>query len=85
MLAVYAATRNLYSYVPMAIGSLLEHNPTWKVIFYCEDDELDFIKDPRIEVRNVSTIPEFLEKNNPNLHTPYSFFCVIRCYLPKLL
>lgn len=55
------------------------------MILYCEDDELDNIKDSRVEIRNISTIPKFLEDDNPNVTCRFGPFALIRCYLPKLL
>ena len=85
MLAVYAATRNLYWYLPTTVGSLLKHNPSWRVIVFCEDDEIDILKDPRVSFMNMNTIGFPLDENNPNMKTQYSSFSLIRCYLSKFL
>jgi lipopolysaccharide biosynthesis glycosyltransferase len=85
MLAVYAATRNLYWYLPTTVGSLLKHNPNWRVIVFCEDDEIDSLKDPRVSFMKMHTIGFPLDEDNPNMKTKYSSFTLVRCYLSKFL
>ena len=67
MLVVYAATRNLYQYLPMAVGSLLRHNPNWKVLIYCEDDSIDTLQDDRVFFANVNNLTLPISKDNPNM------------------
>lgn len=85
MLAVYAATKNLYWYLPTTIGSLLRHNPDWKVLVCCEDDEIDTLKDPRVFFINMNNIKIPISNDNPNANTIFSSFTLVRCYLPRLL
>lgn len=85
MLAVYASTRNLYQYLPMTIGSLLRHNPDWRVLIYCEDDEIESLKDPRVSFVNVNGLKLFDGIKEENLSTHFGTFTLIRCFLPSLL
>lgn len=85
MLAVYAATRNLYWYLPTTIGSLLRHNPDWRVLVYCEDDAIDTLDDPRVSFVNMNNVETLIKNNNPNANTHFGPFTLIRCYLPKFL
>ena len=43
-IAVYAATRNMYKYLPMTIGSLLRSNPKTCVLVIAEDEWRDGLK-----------------------------------------
>jgi UDP-glucose:(glucosyl)LPS alpha-1,3-glucosyltransferase len=85
MLAAYGATKNLYWYLPTAIGSLLRHNPDWRVIVYCEDDEIETLKDPRITIVNINTVEFPFDKNSHNMNVHFTYMALLRCLLPQLL
>lgn len=57
----YCATRNIYYKLPTAINSVLQNNPNIDKIFcILEDDALDIIKHPRVEIinsKNLNIIP----------------------------
>lgn len=85
MLAVYAATKNLYWYLPTTIGSLLRHNPTWRVLVYCEDDNIETLNDPRVTIVNINTVNFPIDKDNANMNTHFTYMTILRCLLPRLL
>lgn len=85
MLAVYGATKNLYWYLPTAIGSLLRHNPDWRVIVYCEDDEIETLNDPRITIVNINKVNFPFDKDGHNMNVHFTYMALLRCLLPQLL
>ena len=81
----YASNRKLYPYLPMAINSLLKHNPEAQVLVYCEDDNIKTLHHPQVKIINIDTIPDFLPKDAPNLNTQFTKFALIRCYFTEIL
>lgn len=59
MVFLYALNRKLYDELPMSLNSLLINNPKAKVYVMCEDDEISFIKDPRVTFLNINNYPKF--------------------------
>lgn len=59
MVVLYALNRKLYDELPMSLNSLLINNPEVKVYIMCEDDEISFIKDPRVTFMNINNYPKF--------------------------
>ena len=84
-IVVYATTRNMYKYLPMAIGSLLKYNPDVKVLVIAEDDYIDTINDSRITLLNYHRLPQWLDPQGPNYNTCWTYMALIRLFLPKLL
>lgn len=81
----YASNKTLYPYLPMAINSLLKHNPKANVIVYCEDDEIETIQHPQVTIININTIPKFVPDGAPNAMTHFTKFSLIRCYFTEIL
>lgn len=81
----YACNRAFYQWMPMAVGSLLRHNPDAQVIIYAEDDEIPEIKHSHVKIINIDTIPNFISEDAPNAKTKFTKFSLVRCYFPKIL
>lgn len=82
---VYGATRNMYKYLPMAIGSLLEYNPDASVLVIAEDDYIDTIQHPQVRVVNYSLISEYLDPNGPNFHGHFTYMSLVRLCMSKFI
>lgn len=85
-IAVYAATRNMYKYLPMTIGSLLRSNPKTCVLVIAEDEYIDTLQHP-----NVVIIPfhpycsKLLDEKGPNYNSHWTHMTLARLCLPKIL
>lgn len=82
---VYAATRELYKYLPMAIGSLLEYNPDASVLVIAEDSYIDTIIDNRVRVLDYKYISKYLNPNGPNFNGHFTYMSLIRLALSKFI
>lgn len=83
MTVVYAASRNLYAYLPMAYMSLLKHNPDAQVICLIEDDELPYDTPENVRCVNVSGQTWFGE-DCPNIRTNFTYLSLMRVCYTKL-
>lgn len=82
---VYSATRNLYKYLPMAIGSVFEYNPDATVLVIAEDSYIDSLEDKRIKVINYNNISEYLDPNGPNFGGHFTYMTLVRLCLSKFI
>ena len=82
MQVVYAATRNLYSYMLPAVCSLLEHNPDACVWILAEDDDLDFLPE-QCKVINVID-QQYFPEGSPNYRNDYSYMVLLRAAYSKI-
>ena len=62
---VYAADRQIYKWLPLAVNSLFKNNPDCKVYIICEDDNIDLLKDSRITFINTYHRPSFIKPGAP--------------------
>jgi len=81
----YACNRAFYQWMPMAVGSLLRHNPDAQVLIYAEDDKIPEIKHSHVQIININSIPQFVPDDSPNATTKFTKFALVRCYFPKIL
>ena len=78
---VYAATRNLYPWLRLAILSLLDHNSPAMIYVLAEDDALPFEIDAPHKVINVSE-QQYFDMNGPNAKSIYTYMAMMRlCYV----
>lgn len=82
---VYAATRKLYKYLPMAIGSLFRYNPDAFVLVIAEDSYIDTLEDHRVTIVNYKDLPEFLDPNGPNFKGHFTYMSLVRLFLSKII
>lgn len=82
--AVYAASRNLYPYLPASVTSLLEHNPDARVWLLVEDDALPYELPGNVEVVNVSGQKFFSPGTCRNWRTGFTYLALIRSAYAKL-
>ena len=83
MIVVYAASRNLYPWLPMAYMSLLKHNPEAAVICLIEDDELPYEVPGNVGTVNVSG-QEWFGEDCPNIKTNFTYLSLMRVCYTKL-
>jgi len=83
MIVVYAASRNLYSVLPMAYMSLLKHDPEAWVICLIEDDELPYDVPVNVGTVNVSNQAWF-GPDCPNIRTAFTYLSLMRVCYTKL-
>lgn len=85
-IVVYASTRNMYQYLPMAIGSLLRHNPDAYALVIAEDAYIDSINHPQVTVIPFEPyISHYFKKDGPNFNTHWTYMSLVRLCLPKIL
>lgn len=86
MIAVYASDRKWYKHLPTAIGSLLVHHPDAFVYIIAEDDTIECIKRKKnIKIINKNNYPNFINPNHPNANSHWTIFCLMRCFLTKMI
>lgn len=78
-------TRNWYIYLVTVLYALFKHNKVEKVYLFIEDDDIPYIKNPKIEFINVNKLPEYVKPTSPNYNTQYSKVSYLRCYFSKIL
>jgi lipopolysaccharide biosynthesis glycosyltransferase len=83
MIVVYAASRNLYLWLPMAYMSLLKHNPEAAVVCLIEDDELPYEVPGNVGTVNVSG-QEWFGEDCPNIRTSFTYLSLMRVCYTKL-
>jgi len=83
MIVVYAASRNLYPWLPMAYMSLLKHNPEAAVVCLIEDDELPYEVPWNVGTVNVSG-QEWFGEDCPNIRTSFTYLSLMRVCYTKL-
>jgi len=81
----YASDRNLYKYLPMAINSLLMHNPDARVYVFAEDDEIESLRHPNVTVIKDTVFDGMIKETSPqfNYYLPRATFA--RLWLAKVL
>ena len=82
--AVYCATRNLYADMIPAVKSLLHNSDVDKVYFLIEDDKFPYPIPDVIETINVAD-QKIFRKNGPNYNSYWTWMCLMRCALAKVL
>jgi lipopolysaccharide biosynthesis glycosyltransferase len=65
MTVVYASDAKLYGYLPMAIHSLLVHNPDAKVYVFADDDAVDGLDHPNVTVINSHIYDSYILPTSP--------------------
>lgn len=85
MIIAMCCTRNWYIYLQTELYALFKHNKVKKVYLFIEDDEIEYLKDDRIEFINVNKLPEYIKETSPNYNTKYSKLSYLRCYFSKIL
>jgi len=82
---VYASDQRLYQYLPMAINSLLIHNPDAKVYVFADDDKIDVLSPDKATIINSSVAKHYIKETSPqyNYYLPAATF--IRLWLADLL
>ena len=85
MIVAICCTRNWYIYLLTELYALFKNNTVEKVYLFIEDDEINYLKDSRIEFINVNKIPKYIKETSPNYNTKYSKMSYIRCYFSKIL
>ena len=80
MIAVYAATRNLYPYLKVAISSLLAFHKDARVIVLAEDDSIGL----PVEVINVSS-QNYYRADGPNMNSIFTYMAAMRLLYVDLL
>ena len=83
MHAIYAASRNLYPYLPAAYMSFIESNPDSQVWLFIEDDELPYKTPENVECVNCSK-QKFWGKDCVNITTGYTYLSLMRATYAKL-
>lgn len=83
MIAVYAASRNLYPWLPMAYMSFLRHNPEAAVVCLIEDDELPYEVPGNVGFVNVSNQAWF-GPECVNIKTAFTYLSLLRVCYTKL-
>lgn len=85
MTIVYCANRKIYSQLPTTINSLLTNNPNvGKIYLLIEDDELEIVRHPKIEIINVNQF-DFLIRDGFNCNNKFTYMAMTRCFLSKIL
>lgn len=80
MIVAYAASRNLYPFLPMAYMSLLKHDPDAAVVCLIEDDELPYEVPQNVRAVNVSNQKWFGE-DCANIKSRFTYLSLMRvCY-----
>lgn len=85
MIIAICSTRNWYIYLATELYALFKHNEIAKVYLFIEDDEINYIKDNRIQFINVNKLEKYIKRYSPNYKTKYSQMSYIRCYFSKIL
>lgn len=83
MIVVYAASRNLYPYLPAAYQSLLRHNQGTEVYLFIEDDALPYRTPSCVHCVNCSK-QKFFRSDGPNMKSPYTYLSLLRVCYTKL-
>lgn len=83
MIVVYCSDKNLYEILPTAIRSLLAHNDVEKIYCILEDDYLDSLQNPKIEIINMHKCD--LPTCTLNASGRYPYAAMIRCFLDLIL
>lgn len=83
MIVVYAASRNLYPWLPMAYMSLLKHNPDAAVVCLIEDDALPYEVPGNVGTVNVSG-QEWFGEDCINIKTNFTYLSLMRVCYTKL-
>lgn len=86
MTVVYCADRPLYPILPTVINSLLKNNDQNidKIYVFIEDDEIPYIKHPKIEFINCNNY-DFILKEGMNISKRFPYMATVRLYLSKIL
>lgn len=83
MIVVYAASRNLYPWLPMAYMSLLRHNPEAAVVCLIEDDALPYEVPGNVGTVNVSG-QKWFGPDCVNIKTDFTYLSLMRVCYTKL-
>lgn len=85
MKVVYAANRAIYKYLPTAVNSLLLNNKNVeKIYLLIEDDELETVRHPKIEIINVNNY-DFIVRSGFNCTRKFPYMAMVRCFLASIL
>lgn len=88
MVIVYAATRNLYPYLPEIMQSLVDTNRDYlrEVVLFAEDDAIPYKLPCSVRVINVASRKEDVQKpNGPNADSIFSWMAFVRLLYCELL
>lgn len=83
MIVVYAASRNLYPWLPMAYMSMIRHNPDAAAVCLIEDDELPYEVPRNVGTVNVSNQAWF-GADCVNIKTNFTYLSLMRVCYTKL-
>lgn len=83
--AVYASDKNLYKYLPMAINSLLMHNPDAKVYVFADDDEIFGLDHPNITVINSHIYDSYILSTSPQYQYYLPSATFVRLWIAETL
>jgi lipopolysaccharide biosynthesis glycosyltransferase len=79
------ANRDLYPYLPTTINSILISNPNLeKLYLFIEDDELETIKNSKIEFININKYNDLIIREGSNCENQFTFMAMVRCYFPVI-
>ena len=83
-IAVYSTTANTFDFLRPSLKSLYFNSDVDKVILITDTDDIpeDFPKE--LEVITLKEPPNFLIEDGPNLHSKYTYFCLLRVGLHRL-
>lgn len=85
MKIVYAANRAIYKYLPTAVNSLLSNNQNVeKIYLLIEDDELETVRHPKIEIINVNNY-DVIIRDGFNCTRNFPYMAMVRCFLSSIL
>lgn len=85
MNVVYCSSPSIQQYLPMAIHSLLKHNPQAQVYVLIEGDEDERLKHPNVHIINLKNLTLRMDLSNPNFRKnqiPYTGD--VRLYIPEI-
>lgn len=84
MVVAFAASRNLYPWLPMAYQSLLDHNPQARVELFIEDAALPYPVPAQVRCHDVSG-QKYFDRTCANWKTTFTYLSLIRVCYTKLL
>lgn len=85
MIITYCANKSIYHLLPTALNSLLSNNKDIeKIYLVIEDDEIPFIRHPKIEFINCNQY-DFIIREGLNITKRFTYMALVRCVLSKIL
>ena len=85
MVIAYCANRSIYHLLPTTLNSLLTNNSNIsKIYLIIEDDEIPFIRHPKIKFINCNQF-DFILRDGLNITKRFTYMALARCILSKIL